>query len=222
MADPSFNGLTVENPSQIAFPMQFRGLTIENPTQPIFNFAAWGDGYALVEDSSIPSDYWDNLPPPSSWIPPKLVNPDFEVWDVVASSRPWYVGDKMVSGELDSPLIKVDDLQGVSGSPDFNKGVKVPHLNLDDGDSPYSVLDDITILFVYAGAGDVIINLPVVSGRSGMVLSVKSAEAHNGNTISIVPDGIETIDGQSSHSVSELGGVKLFCDGTQWLKLSLI
>lgn len=63
------------------------------------------------------------------------------------------------------------------------------------------------------------VSLPTAAGNAGRVVSVKNVTAST-NTITIDPDGSETIDGAAAASISSSYGVASFMsDGTNWMAL---
>jgi hypothetical protein len=83
--------------------------------------------------------------------------------------------------------------------------------NVDTAMSPYVVQAGDTILLVDSTAGPVTINLPPSIARDGQEVTVKDAAgAAATNPISIVPDGVEEIDGLAPYVLdSNFTGVKL-------------
>lgn len=88
--------------------------------------------------------------------------------------------------------------------------------SVDDGDSPYALGTDESIVLVDSSSGGVEIDLPAASDAKGMVLTVKNTAGTNGVTID--GDGSENVDGGATYTdLDAVGDVATFvCDGTEW------
>jgi hypothetical protein len=84
-----------------------------------------------------------------------------------------------------------------------------------DAGSPYTVTATDYYIGVNGAGGGVTINLPV--GTAGRMLIIKS-EAGQLSTITITPNGIQTIENTSSYTIlsSTDGSVTLVFRGTNW------
>jgi hypothetical protein len=80
--------------------------------------------------------------------------------------------------------------------------------------SPYSVLLTDGVLFVDSSGGPVVINLQPAAARLGRALEVKDITgnaATAGHNISIIPNGVETIEGLNPLLIAaSYGGFKLY------------
>lgn len=78
--------------------------------------------------------------------------------------------------------------------------------------TPYNVLPTDTVLYVDTSIGAVTINLGSAADRTGIPLSVKDVTGHAAaNNISLVPSGIETVDGLAPYLINmDFGGVRLY------------
>jgi hypothetical protein len=89
---------------------------------------------------------------------------------------------------------------------------------IDDSDSPYTVLSTDTLIVVDASGGAVQINLPAVASSTGRTLVVKDDGSAGTNNITIEGSGAETVDGALNMVLAvDYGSANLFCTGTEWL-----
>ena len=77
-------------------------------------------------------------------------------------------------------------------------GVKSGAATIDDTDSPYTVLVSDYTLICDSEDGNININLPACDG-GGRILNIK--KIHENNTVTITPDGTDTIDGEATWDV---------------------
>jgi len=80
------------------------------------------------------------------------------------------------------------------------------------------------VLLANSTDGNIVVNLPAVStcwdisDSEGYSFTVKKWDASAGNTVTVTPNGSETIDGSATHVLS--GNAKPFatyiCNGTSW------
>ena len=78
---------------------------------------------------------------------------------------------------------------------------------------------DHNVVVNLAVAGASTVNLPAVSGNSGLEYYIFDGKGDAGaNNITIDASGAETINGAATYVIAtNYGSVKLTCDGTQWL-----
>lgn len=80
--------------------------------------------------------------------------------------------------------------------------------------SPYQVLLTDSVLFVDSSGGPVVINLQIAAARSGRPIEIKDISgnaATGGHNITIIPNGIETIEGLNPLSINaNFGGYRLY------------
>ena len=100
------------------------------------------------------------------------------------------------AGELmDSGYAPPDAMRVVSGSllsdPRF-----VPLTSITVADSPYTVTEDDIYIDADASGGSITVNLP--AGIEGRIYNVKNSSGSGSNTVTVVPDGTETVDGAAS------------------------
>lgn len=73
-----------------------------------------------------------------------------------------------------------------------------------------------SIILVDASSGAVAINMPASSGLSGREYIIKKTDSYS-STVTITPDGSETIDGASSYVISDqYSGITIVSDGSNW------
>lgn len=88
---------------------------------------------------------------------------------------------------------------------------------IDDTDSPYTVLDTDQYLIVDASAGAVTVALPAAASFVNRSLVVVAKSVAGGN-VTINPDGAETVNGASTKVLSAAyAQSRLTCDGSEWL-----
>jgi hypothetical protein len=81
--------------------------------------------------------------------------------------------------------------------------------------SPYDTTNDEVVL-VDATSGNKIVNLPPASTSDGYKVVVKKTDA-SVNTVTIEPDGVETIDGGSNAVITQENvSLTLICNGSAW------
>ncbi len=84
-----------------------------------------------------------------------------------------------------------------------------------DSDSPYTASLDQVILCDATSAG-ITVNLPTAASNSGRKIIVKKVDS-SGNTISIIADGSDLIDGAASQTITvQYDSKTLVCNGTNW------
>lgn len=100
----------------------------------------------------------------------------------------------------------------VSGSMSANV------VNLTASDSPYDVLSTDFSVFFTTGNADCILNLPPAIGSLGRIYILKKIDAAGTGTLTIYPDGTETIDGSASIVLpaSAIGIMRVQSDGLNW------
>ena len=96
-------------------------------------------------------------------------------------------------------------------------GVQIPTViaDIDDGDSPYSVIDQDGMIAADTTSGNITVNLQPAADAEGKRLIIKKTAA--ANVVTIVPDGSETIDGQANYKL--LGNydyITIISDGANW------
>jgi hypothetical protein len=75
---------------------------------------------------------------------------------------------------------------------------------------------NIAVVLVDATGGATTITLPAAASNTGRVLTIKKIDV-SGNTMTLDPDGSETIDGNTTvSSVTQHESFTIFCDGTEW------
>lgn len=75
--------------------------------------------------------------------------------------------------------------------------------------------DDVILMNV---AGVSVVNLPTAAGINGRVYIIKRLSGVGANTVTIIPNGIETIDGVASKSLFTVNeSLRIMSDGTNWL-----
>lgn len=91
-------------------------------------------------------------------------------------------------------------------------------VSIDDTDSPYQVSLKHRTVFIDPSSGNVTINLPPAASAKGQRLTFVLIQAAGGNTVTIQPDGSETINGDTS--VTGLSGqydkLELVSNGILW------
>jgi hypothetical protein len=84
-----------------------------------------------------------------------------------------------------------------------NAGMMLPLVTIDNGDSPYSVPGGVTTIRVDLSGGNVTIDLPQAGPNAGRLLFIKIVDVGGcGSTLTINPDGSETIDGAATETSS--------------------
>jgi hypothetical protein len=71
-------------------------------------------------------------------------------------------------------------------------------------------LDDVIVI----NGTDKIVTLPTAVGIEGKVYTIKNI---NASDVTITPDGSETIDGETTQTISQWSAIKIISDGSQWL-----
>ena len=97
--------------------------------------------------------------------------------------------------------LRVDVITAASESPDgyveFLSPVIVPVriTNIDDGDSPYTILDSDQVIHADTDGGNIVTNLPaIVQGTRYRIVNTGTSS----NTVSIAPNGAENLLGENS------------------------
>lgn len=93
------------------------------------------------------------------------------------------------------------------------------HTDIDNTDSPYSVLDVDHIILVDTSTAVVTVNLPAVASSEGREIIVKD-KTGDAATYNVTIDGnaAENIDGAATLTlVTAYQSITLYCDGTEWL-----
>jgi hypothetical protein len=81
--------------------------------------------------------------------------------------------------------------------------------------TPYT-LDDEVFLNVDASGGNKVVNLPSSSGISGRFYYIKKVDS-SANTVTVTPDGVETIDGAATFVLTApMEVVGVYTDGSNW------
>ncbi len=80
----------------------------------------------------------------------------------------------------------------------------------------YTATDSDTVILCDATAGAFTVTLPTAVGRTGKVFYIKKIDA-TANAVTIAGDGAETIDGETTQSIStQYNALKLISDGSEW------
>jgi len=90
--------------------------------------------------------------------------------------------------------------------------------NIDNTDSPYTpaTTHQITTIFCDTSSGDITITLPSVSSAGQIMYNIKKIDNSN-NTITIDPNGSETIEGETDSIIKQKGtSFSIQNDGTEW------
>ena len=86
-----------------------------------------------------------------------------------------------------------------------------------------TLTDDQLLANVDSSAASRTITLPSAVGRDGRRLIVKKADSETTTTVTVTPDGSETVDGQTGMVlVSPWSGLELASDGSNWIVVSLV
>lgn len=88
---------------------------------------------------------------------------------------------------------------------------------IDDGDSPYTVTisADREVVLADDASGSITVNLPTAVGVDSLITVKKLSAA--ANTVTVTPDGSETIDGDASYALEDENEfVTLVSDGSNW------
>lgn len=97
-----------------------------------------------------------------------------------------------------------------------NLSVNAPPTPIDNGDSPYTVLDTDGLILADATSGAITVNLPTAVGRLNRRIQVKKIDA-SGNAVTIDANGSETIDGSLTEVISsQYDAPRMKSDGTTW------
>lgn len=87
---------------------------------------------------------------------------------------------------------------------------------IDDTDSPYTVTADDHVILCDDTSGNITVNLPTASGIDNRLYVIKKTNSST-NTITIDPNGSETIDGSATFLMYDFGdSVRILSDGTNW------
>jgi hypothetical protein len=98
--------------------------------------------------------------------------------------------------------------------------VRSPLIAIDDTASPYAVLATDEIIKVDATTAAVIVNLEAAAtAGSGRRITVKRMDAVIANSITVVPDGTELLEGVNAAwaIVNQYDAISFVCDGTGWI-----
>lgn len=110
------------------------------------------------------------------------------------------------------------DVGGVRYKELSNDGI----VSIDNGDSPYPVgvaLKTNTTILCDATGGAIVVELPGAAKYDGVIFRIKKTD-NSANTVTITPNGIETIDGAASKVLStQYENIELLGDGTGWIVL---
>lgn len=86
---------------------------------------------------------------------------------------------------------------------------------IDNTDSPYTVVDGDELIRADATSGAITIALPAAASNVGRVLWVEAVNVSN--TITLDGNGAETINGSATKTIGTAGRlVVLYCDGVDW------
>lgn len=87
---------------------------------------------------------------------------------------------------------------------------------INSGDSPFT-MDFDTVLEADATSGNIIINLPTISSNKGKTVVVKKMDS-SGNTVTLTPNGAETIDTKANYVLStQYEAVHVVAGTSTWL-----
>lgn len=162
-------------------------------------------GDSIIANADTPgqtSANWDKLNTNISYVPEDSANKDTD-GTLASNSDTKYASQKAVKTYVDTGLsAKQNRLRSL---------VSKVH-----SDSPYSVATTDDIVSADATSGAIVLNLPASSGLSGRIIYFKRLDA-TANSISIVPNGAETIDGDASLLlVSQYDAFCLYSNGSNW------
>ena len=113
-------------------------------------------------------------------------------------------------GSIDTAIIN-DDF--ILSSASYYEDI----LHIDDTDSPYSIVYDgyLSTVFIDATSGDVQVLLYSITEVLNRVIRFKRTD-NSANTVTIIPDGIEVIDGAATLVLAGYGHCRLTSDATGW------
>lgn len=90
---------------------------------------------------------------------------------------------------------------------------------IDDADSPYTVLDADQLVIADGSGGAITVALPPAADFENRSLYVVAKSVSGGN-VTINPDGAETIDGASTKVLSAAySSCRIVSDGSEWYSL---
>lgn len=106
----------------------------------------------------------------------------------------------------------------MTGVLDVASGLKLAFVEKATADSPYTASAGDVVVIANPDTGAMTINLPAASGQTGRYLRFKNI--HGSNTVTLDPDGSETIDGGSTLVMAAGDSVEILCDGSsKWMVL---
>ena len=79
----------------------------------------------------------------------------------------------------------------------------------------YTLTSADSYILADATSGSITITLPAVSGISGRIYTIKRTDS-SANTVTIDGNASETIDDQTTQTLSQYDTIKIICDGTEW------
>ena len=82
-----------------------------------------------------------------------------------------------------------------------------------DASSPYAPTNDYVVL-ADSTLGNITINLPTVGSETGRVYIIKNTGT--ANTVTITPNGVQTIDGNPTLALTTMQKATIICDGVAW------
>jgi len=87
--------------------------------------------------------------------------------------------------------------------------------SIDDTDSPHTLADEYSVV-CDATSNVIVVNLPVAASSTGKVYIIKKIDA-SANTVTITPNGVETIEGGATYVLTAQYQVAhVVCDGIEW------
>lgn len=76
------------------------------------------------------------------------------------------------------------------------------------------------VVLADATGGNVVLTLPTAAGQVGRLYALKRTDMAFGNTVTITPNGAETIDGNMNVQLNPLEPTTLVSDGTNWWRIA--
>lgn len=120
-----------------------------------------------------------------------------------------------------SPAGRLDlgQIAGVNSGVPSPSGSTTAYQNvtsITNADSPYTVLNDDQNILANAAGGAITVNLPLLAGHLGMVLTIKKMDA-SVNAVTIDGSGAETIDGAATQALTvQYQTFTLLAGPTEW------